>query len=448
MRKSREIDMLHGAELPAIIRFALPMLIGNLFQQVYNLVDSVVVGRWLGKDALAAVGATGSITYFFYTICLGLGTAAGVMTAQSFGEGNEARVKKVITNSAYVIAAFAIVISLLSTALAGNLLTLLNTPARVLADATGYMRIACMGTLAVAAYNWIAFLLRALGDSKTPLIFLIIASLINAALDVLFVVGFGMGVRGAAVATIASQGLSALGSICYALKTNPHFKLKKEDWRPDMNMCGKCIRTGLPIAAQNAFISLSMIALQRVANGFEETIMAAYTATMRIEQLVQQPFNSLNAAMATFTGQNVGAGQIPRVRKGYRKTMLLGLIFSLVILVLFMPGAELIVSIFVKDPEVIAAGAKGIRLSCCFYFFLGMIHITRGVLNGAGDVNYALFNGICEVAGRIGFSLLLAYVIQVGPISVWATSGLTWLLTGLYCFFRYLQGKWVNKKIQ
>ena len=446
--KTKEIDMLHGKELPIIVRFALPMLLGNLFQQVYNIVDSVVVGRYLGKDALVAVGATGSITYFFYTICLGLGIAAGVMVAQAYGEGNESRVKKTITNSAYVIAAFAIVISAISAGLAGKLLVLLDTPKKVLGDATAYMRIACMGTLAVAAYNWIAYLLRALGDSKTPLFFLILASLINAGLDLLFVVGLNMGVRGAAFATICSQGLSAAGSISYALLKNEHFRLKKEHWIPDIGMCGKCIRTGLPIAAQNAFISISMIALQRVANSFNESVMAAYTATMRIEQLVQQPFSSMNAALSNFTGQNMGAGQVDRIRRGYKKTMLLGLCFSFLMFLIFMPFAEQVVGIFVKEQEVIEIGARGLRLSCFFYFFLGMIHMTRGLLNGAGDVNYALVNGIFEVAGRIGFSCILAYVLHVGPISVWATSALTWFLTGLYCWSRYLRGIWVNKKLK
>ena len=309
-------NMTEGSELSHILRFALPLLIGNLFQQVYNIVDSVIVGKFLGKDSLAAVGATGSITFLFYTLCIGLSIGAGVLISQSFGAGKYDEVKSLISNSAYVLISFGLLLSVVSAISANGLLRLLGTPYGIISEATSYMRIACAGTVGVAAYNWINSVMRSLGDSKTPLVFLIIASLLNAALDLLFVVVFKLGVSGAAYATIAAQALSAIGCFIFALIKNSFFRLSKNNVKPNRQLMLKCISTGIPIALQNALISVSMVFLQRAANTFGETVMAAYTVTMRIEQLIQQPFQSLNAAISTFTGQNTGADKPLRVING------------------------------------------------------------------------------------------------------------------------------------
>ncbi len=435
--------MTEGSELGHILRFTLPLLIGNLFQQLYNIVDSAIVGKFLGDEALAAVGTTGSITYLFYTLCIGLATGAGILIAQRFGAGDMDNVKRLIINSAYAMGALGAIISVVSVICAYPLLQLLDTPVEVIDRAAGYMRISCAGTVAVAAYNWINAVLRSLGDSKTPLIFLGIASVLNAVLDVVFVVYCNMDVNGAALATIIAQGVSAAASIVFAFVKNPCFKFTLQQARLDMQMFIKCIVTGVPIALQNAFVSISMVYLQRTANGFGTTVMAAYTASMRVEQLVQQPFASLNVAISTFAGQNIGAGKTERAVKGYHKTVLTGAVFSVVMLVLFMLFSRNIVGIFVDEPEVLDIGEMALKLSSLFYFPLGMIHITRGMLNGAGDVGYALINGIAEVVGRIGFAILLVnYLPQVGHWAVWLTTCLTWVLTAVMSVLRYKQGKW------
>ncbi len=441
--------MTEGSEIVHILQFTLPLLIGNLFQQLYNIVDSAIVGRFLGGEALAAVGSTGSITYLFYTLCIGLATGAGILIAQRFGAGDTEAVKRLITNSAYAMAAFGVIISIVSVICARPLLELLNTPAEVIDRAEGYMQISCAGTIAVAAYNWINAVLRSLGDSKTPLIFLGVASVLNAILDVLFVVGFDMDVNGAALATVIAQGISAVGSIAFAFLKNPCFKLTREQARFDAAIFGRCIVTGVPIALQNAMVSLSMVFLQRTANGFGPTVMAAYTASMRVEQLVQQPFASLNVAISTFAGQNIGAGKTDRAVKGFRKTVLTGLIFAVVMLILFMLFSGAIMGVFIdkaEDPEVISIGEKALKLSSLFYFPLGLIHITRGMLNGAGDVGFALINGIAEVVGRIGFALILVNLFpQVGHWAVWGTTCLTWVLTAIMSLIRYWSGVWRKK---
>ena len=429
--------MTDGSELGHILRFTLPLLAGNLFQQLYNIVDSVIVGKHLGYNALAAVGATGSITYFFYTLCIGLSVGIGILIAQSFGGGRLDDVKKLIANSAYVLGGFGIIVSIASALAAPLLLKMLGTPDSIFDAAVGYMRISCAGTAAVAAYNWINAVLRSLGDSKTPLIFLIIASILNVVLDILFVMVLEMGVNGAAWATVMSQGISAAGSIIFAFYKNPCFSLARTDAVPDNAIMAKCIRTGTPIALQNAMVSVSMIYLQRTANRFGDTVIAAYTATMRVEQLIQQPFSSLSSAVSTFAGQNTGAGKHDRVVKGYKGSMKASAVFAVAMLAVFMAFSPVIIGFFVDEPEVIAIGASALRLSACFYIFLGTIHTTRGLLNGTGDVGYALINGIAEVIGRIGFALILVQISAVGYFAVWGTTCLTWLLTAVMSLMRY-----------
>ena len=301
--------MTEGSEAGHIVRFALPLLGGNLLQQTYNIVDTVIVGTFLGDSALAAVGATGSITYLFYTLCIGISIGAGVIIAQLFGMGDHKRMKSAIFSSAVVTAIFGIAVSIISVLLAEPVLRLLNVPDELIGTSALYMRIACGGTVAVAAYNWINAVMRALGDSKTPLIFLGAASILNVLLDLFFVLVLKLGAGGAAFATVLAQGLSAVVCIIFCFKFNSSLRLSREDMRADKKMMLQCIKAGLPIAAQNGLISVSMVALQRVTNGFGETVMAAYTVSMRIEQFVQQPFSSLNAAVSTFTGQNIGAGK-------------------------------------------------------------------------------------------------------------------------------------------
>ena len=434
--------MTEGSEFGNIIRFTMPLLLGNLFQQFYNIVDSVIVGQYLGSSALAAVGATGSITYFFYAFCIGISLGAGIIISQHFGAGNESEVKRYITNSAYVIGLFGLVLSVVSFIFAPSLLHLLETPDSIFDTSVGYMRIACSGTVAVAAYNWINAVMRSLGNSRIPLIFLIVASVLNVGLDLLFVIVFGMGVNGAALATIIAQGISAVSCIVFAFFKFPQFRFDRSTALFNAKAARNCISKGLPIAVQNAFISVSMIYLQRTANTFGDTVIASYTATMRVEQIIQQPFASLGAALSTFVGQNIGAGKLERCIRGYRRSMAAMAVFAVVMLVLFMLLSGPIINIFVDDADVIDIGGTALKLSACFYLFLGTIHTTRGLLNGAGDVNYAMLNGFVEVIGRIGFATLLAAVPEIGCWAVWATSGLTWFLTGLMSLIRYKGGKW------
>ena len=447
MNRTSVRDMTSGNELKLLVSFSVPMLIGNLFQQVYNMVDSIVVGKYVSADALAAVGATGSLNFLFFSLCLGLTGGIGIIISQHFGAGDKIHVRKAIFNSIYIIVTTGIIMSLLGMFLARPVLIWLRTPGNILDDATAYMQISCAGILAVAAYNCVSSILRALGDSKTPLVFLILASLINVALDLFLVINLGLGVRGVAYATIIAQVLAAAGSLIYALKKNPYFKIKKEEMIYDAGIVRKCYRLGLPLAMQSSLIAISCVALQSVVNTFGSVVVAAFTATSRIEQLVQQPFNSLGMALSTFTGQNMGAGRQDRVKRALAGSMLITAAFSILMLVLFYTFGNNIMRVFVSDIEVIDFGTQALRITSWFYFALGTIYVVRALLNGAGDAAYAMINGCVEVAGRIVFSNTLILIPSVGKWGVWLSTALTWFITGLASFIRYKQGKWKLIKI-
>ncbi|SEK67964.1 MATE family efflux transporter [Ruminococcus albus] len=445
---SRSRIMTEGSEIECIISFTLPLLAGNLLQQTYNFVDTMIVGKYLGDDSLAAVGATGSITYLFYTLCIGLSIGAGVLISQYFGAARPDRVRAAVVNSAVITLIFAIVATIPSVLFARQVLTFLGVKANLLGRAATYMQIACAGTICVAAYNWINSVMRALGDSKTPLIFLIVSTILNVILDLLFVMVFKMGIGGAAFATVLAQGISAGSCIIYCFKTNTDIRPKEGEWKIDPKLIQKCITTGIPIAAQNGLISLSMVALQSVTNRFDESIMTAYTATMRIEQLVHQPYFSMSAAVTAFTGQNIGAGKQERAVKGYKSSMKIGSIFAAVMFVLFAFFGRNVIGIFVNGNHTKEIGALALIITGSCYIPLGAIHITRGFLNGAGDTGYSLVNGISEVFCRIFFSFVLTRIPYIGWRGIWITTALTWAITGAVSILRYKSGKWKLKAVK
>lgn len=440
-------SMTEGNTAKLLLKFTIPMLIGNLFQQFYNMVDSIVVGQFVGSNALASVGATGSLNFLFFSMSFGISAGVGVVVAQYFGADRMDMVEKGIINGMYLLAVVSAVMGILGVVLARVVLVALDTPAVILDDAVIYMQVSCAGILAVAAYNGVAAVLRALGDSKTPLIFMVVSCFINIALDLLFVLQFKWSVFGVAFATVIAQLVAAIGAFIYALYKIPYFRIKKENRRVERNIISKCFTLGVPIAMQNSLIAISCIFLQKVVNGFGENVVAANTALGRIEQIVQQPYGSLGAAITTYTGQNIGAGKIERVKEGYKVGFICVLVFSLIMLI---PGqffGEQIMRIFVTDSEVIAIGAKGLAITSFFYFFLGMIYVARSVLNGVGDAMYSMINGAMEVIGRVGFAVQLTMIPFIGMWGVFFTTGLTWALTGIVSMHRYHKGKWMYKKV-
>lgn len=447
MARDFTYDMTKGRPAKLLIQFSVPMLVGNLFQQFYNMVDAMIVGRFVGANALGAVGATGAINFLFFSLTFGLSAGIGIVISQFFGAGQMQRVKQAISTAIYVMIFSSILMGGLGIILARPIMTLLKTPAEMLEDAILYMRITCAGMLAVGLYNGFASILRALGDSVTPLLFLSVACILNVALDYIFVASFGWGVLGVGVATIIAQVVAAVGCVIFARMYNSLFHIPLKEFVLHQDLLKRSLSLGIPVALQNSMIAISCIFLQWVINGFGPVSVAAFTVQNRFEQLVQQPFNSLGAALATYTGQNMGAGQVERVKQGFWAGTRISIIFSLVMLPINWFFAEDIMRWFTTDEVVIAAGAQGIQIVCCFYAALGMIYVTRNVLNGSGDANFAMLSGFVEVGGRVGFALPLSMIPVIGSLSIWFTTGLTWTLTALISCIRYAQGKWKKKGI-
>ena len=441
MRKQNNmLNMTAGNPTALLIKFSIPMLIGNLFQQFYNLVDSVIVGQFVGKDALAAIGATGSATFLFFALCNGIGNGGGIITSQSFGRGDSKEVKSCIVNTAFIMLVFPLIVGITAFFLAGPLLRLLDTPSDVFADSLRYMRTMCIGIIFVSLYNFASAMLRALGDSRTPLYFLIFSCILNAGLDVLFVYGFGMGVLGAGVATVISQFVSGITCLLYAVKRNEHFRIKREEIRFDRNISLRIIRIGVPLSLQFSLIAVSCMALQKVVNSFGSIAMAAFTATSRMEQVIHQPYQTLGTALSTYTGQNYGAGKHDRVEDGFRRAMLIMVAFSLLMLPVMQFFGDNIIRLFVQkeETEVIAMGAGALRITSYFYACLGSIYVVRGVLNGLGDAFFALLNGIVEVIGRFTLPILLTAYAGVGVWGIWWSVGIVWSMAGISALLRYL----------
>lgn len=449
MRTNQTVDMTRGNITRLLIRFAIPMLIGNLFQQAYNLGDSMIVGQFLGSDALAAVGATGSVSFLFFSICNGIGSGCSVVAAQSYGSGDDKLTRRAISNAAYIMFVTALIMGVAAYLAAPSVLRMMGTHPAILPTATMYMRMSCIGVPLVAVYNYTSSMLRALGDSRTPLYFLIFSCFLNLGLDALFVCVFHMGVFGAALATIIAQVVSGVGCLLYALKYNAYFKLTHQDLQPDRDIITRSVKIGLPMAFQWSLIAVSSTALQTFVNSFGNTdIVAAFTATNRIENLLHQPYGSIGAALATFAGQNYGAKNYARVRDGLRHGMLLSTIYTVFMMVLFQLFSEPVMRLFVKEAAVIELGAGAMRLTSWFFIFLSVIYMSRGILNGIGDALFALINGVVEVICRIALPLLIVLIPGVGFWSIWWTAGVTWGISSLFCLLRYVSWRRRTSRIQ
>lgn len=438
MNKEKTLNMTEGSPLKLLIFFSIPMLIGNLFQQLYNIVDSIVVGRLVGADALAAIGTTGSISFLFFALCNGIGAGGGIITSQFFGMDDTKQVKSCIANAAYIMILFPTIVGTIAFFLAEPLLVVLKTPENILADSVGYLKILCIGLVFVSVYNYVSSMLRALGDSKTPLYFLIFSCILNTVLDIVFVKYLNMNVLGAGIATVISQLVSGGLCVWYAIKYNPYFKLSRDDAKLNKRVLYGTVRMGIPLSLQFSLIAISSMALQRVVNSFGAVAVAAFTAGSRIEQIIHQPYQTLSTALSTFTGQNYGAKKTERMLIGYKKSMQIMLVFTVIMVFSMQMFGRQITSLFVSDAAVIDMGAKSLRITSLFYLFLGVIYIVRGILNGVGDAFFALYNGIVEVIGRFTVPVLLTMIPAIGVWGIWWSVGIVWFISGLTAWLRYV----------
>ncbi|MBE5962149.1 MAG: MATE family efflux transporter [Lachnospiraceae bacterium] len=441
-------DMTKGSPVKLIIGFAIPMLIGNIFQQVYNVVDTVIVGRYLGEDALAGVGSTGTLTFFLLALVYGMCNGAGLVVAQCFGMKDREKMKKSVVALVWVAGVLTVVISILGICASRFFLHLLSVPENVIEYSVQYLRIIYAFALGSVIYNGASAILRSTGDSKTPLYALIAASILNVCLDLLFVLAFHLGVRGVAYATICSQCLSAVITVGYIIKKRAVIGLTDLKWRVDRKTVFLIIKTGFPAAFQSCMIALGGMSVQRLVNSYGSSVMAAYVAANKVDSVAIQVIVSIGTALSVFTGQNMGQCNYKRIHEGLKKTLSIMVGASIFIAVCVLIFRNELMSVFLDASESmqsIQIGATYLSIIGIAYVIAGIMQSYQNVIRGAGDVNTCMVAGLTELGGRIVFAYLLSSLI--GVTGIWIATPLSWGCGCIIPVIRYYSGKWKFKKL-
>lgn len=395
-------DMTKGSPIKLILLFCIPLLFGNLFQQLYNMVDTIVVGKYIGVEALAAVGATGALQFLFIGFVTGLCLGFSIPIAQDFGAKNISSMKKSFTSSIYLSVFFSILMTILTLTITKPLLVLLNTPENIIEQSYDYIFIIFAGISSIVLYNLLSSVLRALGDSKSPLIFLIIASIINIILDILFVNQFNAGVKGVAYATVISQTVSGLLCLIYIKTKFSILHLTKEDWTLDIKSLLRSIKYGVPMGGQFAITAIGAIILQVAINKLGSDVVASVTAMQKIQMLVFMPMETLGVTLATYCGQNLGAQKIDRIKKGMKQSTILILSYSIFAFIFMALFGKVISLLFINssDVQIIDMVYKCILINASFYPFLAIIFLYRNSIQGLGYSTIAMMAGLFELISR------------------------------------------------
>lgn len=432
-----ELDMTKGNPLKLIVKFMIPLIIGNVFQQFYNMVDTIIVGRFVGVNALAAVGATGTIMFLIIGFMQGLTTGFTVLTAQRFGAGDYPGMKKSVGNAAVLSIIFTIIGTTVSVLCMDGLLRLMNTPEDIFADSKAYIMIICIGMGCNILYNLLASILRAVGNSKVPLYFLIVSAVLNVVLDIVFVVTFRMGVAGAAWATIVSQGVSGVLCLIYIIKKVTILHVAKDDWKLDYYCVRNQLYIGIPMALQFSITAIGTILVQSALNMLGSVVVAAYTAACKVEQLVTQPFLALGMTMATFSAQNRGINDFGRIKKGVKLANIMSAVYSVIIAFVVINAMPYVIRLFVSgDVTEILSYARIYIVVCSFFFIpLGMIYIFRNVLQGSGLSLIPMLGGVVELVSRSVLALAAAHYMSY--LGVCLANVTAWFFTGVFLLIAY-----------
>lgn len=420
-------DMTRGRPFGLLLRFALPLLVGNIFQLCYGIADTAIVGRVLGAEALAAVGATTALQFLPFGLFFGLTSGLTIVTAQRFGAGDHDGVRHSVAMSAYIATALTAICSLVFVFGARWMLQLLHTPQSIFPEAEQYLTLILGGSCSLVFYVMLSSILRALGDSVTPLYFLIFSCLVNIGLDYWFLTSFGWGVRGAAAATVISQALS--GGLCLLLirRKFPILRMRKRDWRWDWPFICEHLRIALPMALQFSIMALGSIVLQFKLNDFGTEAIASYTASLRLDQIVLQPMLSVGVAMGTFTAQNYGAGRYGRIYQGFSAAFRMELYFALAAGFVFLLFGNSFIRIFLEHPseEIVNDVRLYILTAAGMYWALGVLQVYRHALQGMGHAVAPMLSGIIEMALRMGAALFLS--MPFGYWGICLANPLAWL---------------------
>ncbi|MEA4828956.1 MAG: MATE family efflux transporter [Enterococcus thailandicus] len=446
--QKKSINMVTDSPGRALLLFALPMILGNLFQQFYNIIDSVVVGRFVGEEALASVGASYSITNVFIAIAVGGGIGSSVVVSQFLGAKQTGNMKTAISTTLINFLSIGVILGGLGLLFNHRILSFMNTPENVFHEASVYLGIYFIGLPFLFMYNVQASVFQALGDSKTPLYLLVFSSLLNVVLDLLFVTQFFMGVAGVAIATLIAQGLSAVLSFLILIKRLKEYETTEPFRLYDWNMMLHMMRVAIPSTLQQSIVHIGMLLVQSVVNGFGSAVMAGFAAGTRIESICIVPMLALGNAMSTYTAQNIGAGKADRVKVGYRYCYLMAGVFAVIICVIMETWGDLFIRSFLNEGSADTAfqtGMSYVRFISFFYICIGCKATTDGLLRGAGDVVVFTIANLVNLAIRVSVAAVFAPII--GVQAVWFAVPMGWTANYIISFIRYLTGKWERVRL-
>lgn len=435
--KAAQYDMTVGNPTKIILNFTLPIFIGNVFQQFYNMADAVIVGKFVGTKALAAVGSTGTIMFLIYGFVVGMTAGFTVLTAQKFGAGDLPAMRRTVADASILSLIIGLILTAAFMLLMKPWLHLINTPSDIYTDAYAYIMIISGGILAQMLYNLLASILRALGNSKVPLYFLIFSALLNIALDLFFIIVFHMGAAGAAIATIISQGVSGLLCLVYIIKKVPILHMTREDWHPEGALLKRQMQIGIPMALQYSITAIGTMMVQSSLNILGSTLVAAFTAASKIEQVVTQAYVALGTTIATYGAQNMGAGNIPRIRKGFRSSTIIGIVYSFAAAALVMTVGKYMSYLFVSEDVALIIDSVDIYLKCVGAFFipLTIVNIYRNGIQGLGYGLLPMMAGVAELIGRGVVAIIAAR--QHSYLGVCLASPAAWVLAAALLLVMY-----------
>lgn len=428
---ARTRDMTQGSPIRNIILYAVPILLGALFQQFYSMTDTVIVGRILGQDALAAVGATGSTTYLILGFTMGMTQGATVLIAQAYGAHDVRAVKERVAAAMVVIFLTAALSTVLTLCLTDTILRGIHMPENAFDYASAYLRTTFAGILLCMAYNLAASILRAMGDSQTPLYFLIGSSFLNIFLDWFFMAVLQMGTAGAAFATVLSQGLAAIACFIYMFRNYEILRLTREELRPRRANMVRVVAIGVPMALNNSITALGIMSLQSGINQFGTAAMAAYTAASKLESLVSQWMIALGNSVSTYCGQNNGARQLDRISRGVRISILLSFSAALLGWLIYYVAGNFAVQLFIENPsqEVMGYFSQYLNTSVWFLPFLAWIYLFRGAVIGLGHGMITMFGGTVELICR---AVCVPLLLPLGFAGICFTNPIDWTLTSIF----------------
>ncbi|HBF0747495.1 TPA: MATE family efflux transporter [Clostridioides difficile] len=439
-------DLTTGHEGKSIFFFAMPMLIGSLFQQLYNTADSIIVGRFIGKEAMAAVSGANPIMFLLVAALMDVSLGFSILVSQFYGSGDLKKVKATIDTTYILLFIGSILISILGIVFGGPMLKLMNTPESVFAQSKLYLTIIFSGILFSAGYNSVSAILRGLGDSVTPLYFLIIATILNIVLDLTFIVVLRMGVEGVALATIMAQAVSFIISIIYLNKKHEVLKFKIKGIVYDNKIFKDGLRLGLPSGIQQMLFSIGNMTLQFLVNSYGTSAMAAFGAGLRIENFISLPIMNLGSAVSTFVAQNIGAGENERVKKGIRESIKMTLVLAVTVIALILLFRENLIALFNTDKDVIKIGSSYLFIIGPFFLFIGTSFVLSSAMKGAGDSMFALISSIVSLwLGRLPASYMLSKFF--GTDGIWMGIPFGWTLGLIVTVIYYKKGYWKTKAI-